>query len=141
MQSKENYLYNTFQGRIPSFPVLYISWTPPNQIHQVQDRMPAGKAISILCERCKKTQQWVLRPQAQEYAVVAPKKYIDLHGWSDCIDSFMRVVKQTNKMHIVPVRVMVGPAHGVPENAAWGGIDCAWLVIKHVDLETSRTVH
>jgi len=33
-QSEENDLNNTFQGRIPSFPVLYYSWTPPNQILQ-----------------------------------------------------------------------------------------------------------
>jgi hypothetical protein len=31
-QSEGNDLDNTFQGRIPSFPVLYLSWTPPNQI-------------------------------------------------------------------------------------------------------------
>jgi len=31
-QSEENDLDNTFQGRIPSFPVLHFSWTPPNQI-------------------------------------------------------------------------------------------------------------
>jgi len=29
-QSEENDLGNTFQGRVPSFPVLYFSWTPPN---------------------------------------------------------------------------------------------------------------
>jgi len=70
MQSEENDLDNTFQGRIPSFPVLHFSWTPPNQILQYQEHWPAGKAILTLSKRCKKTQQWVCCPQAQEYVVV-----------------------------------------------------------------------
>ena len=45
-QSEENDLNNTSQEQIPSFPVLYFSWTPPNQILQFQERLPAGKAIS-----------------------------------------------------------------------------------------------
>jgi len=36
MQSEENDLDNTFQGWVPHFPVLYFSWTPPNQILQFQ---------------------------------------------------------------------------------------------------------
>jgi len=110
-QSEENDLDNTFQGRIPCFSVLYFSWTPPNKILQFQERLPAGKAISTFSKRCKKTQQWVLRPQAQEYAVVIPTKYKDLHRWADCVEGFIRVVKQTNKMHIVPVGAILGPAH------------------------------
>jgi hypothetical protein len=66
MQSEENDLDNTLQGRIPCFPVLYFSRTPPNQILQFQECLPAGKAISTFSKRCKITQQWVLRPQAQE---------------------------------------------------------------------------
>jgi hypothetical protein len=31
-QSEENDLDNTFQGRVPSFPELYFSWTPPPRI-------------------------------------------------------------------------------------------------------------
>ena len=46
-QSEENDLDNTFQVRIPSVPVLYFTWTPPNQILQFQERLPAGKASSI----------------------------------------------------------------------------------------------
>jgi len=79
-QSEENDLNNTFQGRIPSYPVLYFSWTPPNHILQLQECLPAGKAISTLSKRCKKTQQWVLRRQAQEYVVVIPTKFKDLPG-------------------------------------------------------------
>jgi len=93
MQSEENDLDNTFQCQIPSFPVLYFSWTPPNQILQFQKHLPTWKAILTFSKWCKKTQQWVLRPQAQEYMVVIPTKYKDLHSWADCVDGFIRVVK------------------------------------------------
>jgi 7-cyano-7-deazaguanine synthase in queuosine biosynthesis len=89
---------------------------------------------------CKITQQWVLCPQTQEYAVVIPTKYKDLLGWPDCVDRFIRVVKQMNKMHIVPVGAIVGPAHLVRENAALGSMDSVWLVNNHVDLDTYWTV-
>jgi len=39
------------------------------------------------------------------------------------VDGFIRVVKQTNKIHKVPVGTIVGLAHLVQENAASGGID------------------
>jgi len=80
MQWEENDLDNTFQGRVPSFPILYFSWTPPNPILHLQEHLPAGKALSTISKRCQTTQQWVLRPQAQEYAVVIPTKFKDLHG-------------------------------------------------------------
>jgi hypothetical protein len=32
VQSEENDLHNTFEGQNSSFPVLYFSWTPPNQV-------------------------------------------------------------------------------------------------------------
>jgi len=140
-QSEENDLDNTFQGRIPSFPVLYFSWTPPNHILQFQERLPAGKALWTFSKRCQTTQQSVLRPQAQEYAVVIPTKFKDLHVWADCVDGFIRVVKWTNKMHIIPVGAIVGPAHFVWENAASGGIDSVWLGNTHVDLDTYWTVY
>jgi len=111
VQYMDSDLDNTFQGRVPSFLVLYFSWTPPNQILQCQERLPAGKSISTFSKSGKNTQQWILRPQPQEYAVVIPKEYKDLHGWADCVDGFIRVVKQTDKMHIVPVGAIVGPAH------------------------------
>jgi len=103
--------------------------------------LPAGKALSTFSKRCQKTQQWVLRPQAQEYTVVIPTKYKDLHGWADCVDRFIQVVKQTNKMYIVPVVAVVGPTYLVQENAASGGIDSEWLVNNHVDLDTYWTVY
>ena len=121
-QSEENNLDNTFQGQIPCFSVIYFSWTPPNQVLQFQERLPAGKSISTLSKRCKQTQQWVLCPQAQEYTVVIPTNFKDLYGWADCVDSFIRVVKQMNKMHIVPIGAMVGPARLVRENAASGSV-------------------
>jgi hypothetical protein len=83
----------------------------------------------------------VLHPQAPEYAVVIPTMYKDLHGWAVCVDGFIRVVKQTNKMHIVPVEAIVGPAHLVWENAALGGMDSVWVVNSHVDLDTYWTVY
>jgi len=45
-----------------------------------------------------------------------------------------------NKMHFVPVRAVVGPAHWVQENAASGGIDSIWLVNNLDDLNTYWTV-
>jgi len=139
-QSEENDLDNTFQGQITPFPVVCFSWTPPNQILQFQERLPASKALSMFSQRCQKTQQWVLRPQAQEYAVVISTKIKDLHGWADCVDRFIRVVKQTNNMHIVPIGAIVGPAQLVWANAASGGIDSVWLVNNYVDLDTYWTV-
>ena len=62
MQSQDNDLNNTIQGRITSFPALYFSWTPPNHILQFQEWLPAGKAMSTCSKRCQKTQQCVLRP-------------------------------------------------------------------------------
>jgi hypothetical protein len=140
-QSEENDLDNTFEGRVLSFPVLYFSWTPPNQILQFQEGLPARKALSTFSKRCQTTQQWVLHPQPQEYVVVIPTKLKDLHGWADCVDGFMRVVKQTNKMDIVPAGAIVGPAHLVREYAASGVIDSLWLVNNHVDVDTYWTVY
>jgi hypothetical protein len=88
------------------------------------------------------TQQWILRPQPQEYVVVIPTKYSDHDGWADCVDTFIRVVKQTNKMRIVPVGAIVGPAHLVRgNNAASDRIDSAWLVNHSVDFDTYWTVY
>jgi len=138
---EENDIDNTFQGWIPSFPVLKFSWTWPNQNIQCQEHLPDGKAISTVSKRCNTTHQWVLHPQVQEYAVVFPTKLKDHHSWADCVDRFIRVVKQTNMLHIVPVRAMVGPAHIVTEKAAASGIDCVWLLSIHVHFDTYRTVH
>jgi len=140
IQYAESDLDNTFQGQVPLFPVLYFTWTPPNQILQFLEPLPTAKAISTFSTRCKKTQQWILRPQVQEYAVVIPTKYKDLHGWADCVEGFILVVKQTDKMHIVPVGAIVGLAHLVRENAATDRIDSVWLVNNHVDLDTYWTV-
>jgi len=140
-QSEENDLDDTFQGRFPCFPVLYFSWTPPNQIFHFQEHLSAGNPILTFSKRCKITQQWVLRPQPQEYAVVIPTKYKDLHGWADCVDGFIWGVKQTNKMHIVPVGAIVGPARLVRKNASSGSMDSVWLVNNHVDIDTYWTVY
>jgi len=142
VQYTDSDLNNTFQGQVPSFPVLYFSWTPPNQILQFQEHLPARKSIFTFSKRCMKTQQWILHPQPQEYVVVIPTKYKDLHGWADCVDRLLQVVKQTDKMHIIPVGAIVGPAHLVLEdNAASDRIDSVWLVNNHVDLDTYLTVY
>jgi hypothetical protein len=111
VQYTDSDLDNTFQGRVSSFPVSYFRWTPPDQILQFQERLPAGKSISTFSKRWKKTHQWILHPQRQEYAVVIPTKYKDPHGWADCVDGFIWVVKQTDKIHIIPVGAIVGPEH------------------------------
>jgi hypothetical protein len=79
MQSEENDLDNTFQGRVPSFPIVSFCWTPPNQILQFQQLLLAVKASSTFSKRCQTTQQWVLHSEAQEYAVVIPTKFKDFH--------------------------------------------------------------
>jgi len=55
VQYTDSDLDNTFQGQVPSFPVLYIGWTPPNQILQFQEFLPAGNTISTVSKRLKKT--------------------------------------------------------------------------------------
>jgi hypothetical protein len=137
----ESDLDNTFQGRVPSFSLLHFSWTPPNQILQFQKCVLAGKTIPTISIRCKKTEQWILHPQAQEYAVVIPTKYKNPHGWADCIYGFIRIVKHTDKMHIVPVGAIVGPAQLVQENPAYDRIDRIWLVNNHMNLDTYWTVY
>jgi hypothetical protein len=61
---------------------------------------------------------------------VNPTKYNDFHGWADCVVWFIRVVKQMNKMHLLPLGAIVGPAHLVPENVAFGGMNIVSLVGK-----------
>jgi hypothetical protein len=87
------------------------------------------------------TQQWVLHPQAQQYAVVIRTKYKDPHRWAECVDRFIQVVKQTNKMRILPIGAIVGLADLMQENAALSGIDSVWLVNHLVDLDTHWTVY
>ena len=100
-------LNDTFHGHFPSLRVSYLSRTPPNQILQFQQRLPTGRTISTLSERFKNTQQWILFPEAQAYAVAIRTKYNDRHGWADCVDTFIRVVKQTDIMHIVPLEQLL----------------------------------
>jgi hypothetical protein len=83
VQYTDSDLDNTFQGQVSFFHVLFFSWTPPNQNCHFQMRLPAEKAISTFSKRCNNSHQWVLRPRAQEYVVVIPTKYNDLHGWAD----------------------------------------------------------
>jgi len=67
--------------------------------------------------------------------------YKYLHGWTGCIDGFIRVVKQTDMMQSLPVGAIIEQEHLVQENAASDSIDSVWLVTNHVDLYTQRTVY
>jgi len=142
VQYTDSDLDNTFQGQVPSFPVLYISWTPQNQILQYLQCLSAGKTSSALSNRCKTTQKWILHPKPHGYAVVIRTKYEDPHGWADCVDRFIQVVKETDKIPIVHGGAMVGPVHMAQKNnAALHRIDSVWLVNNHVDLDTYWTVY
>jgi hypothetical protein len=73
---------------------------------------------------------------------VIPAKYKDLHGWADCVDEFIWVVKQTDKIHTVLDAAIVGPAHSVRENnTASDRINTIWLVNNDVNLDTYWTVY
>jgi hypothetical protein len=68
--------------------------------------------------------------------------YNDVHGWADCVDGFIRVVKQTDMMHIVPVRAIVEPPHLLQEdNATSDRFNTVWLGYNHVDINTYWTVY
>ena len=58
VQCTESDLDNTFQGCVLSFPVEFFSWTPPNQILQIQECLPARNTIPTFSKRCKKTEQY-----------------------------------------------------------------------------------
>ena len=109
-------------------------WTPPNQICQFHKDLHAGKTILTLSPWCK-TQQSVLSSEPQEYAVVIPTKYNDPHSSDECINTFIQVIKSTNKMYIVPGGSIVAPPHLVRNNAASDRIDSVWLVNNQVDLD------
>ena len=47
--------------------------------------------------------------------VVIPTQYKDLHGWAYCVDGFIRIVKQTNKIHNVPVGAIWAGTFGAGE--------------------------
>jgi hypothetical protein len=97
--------------------------------------------MSIFSVRCKKTPQLILHSQAQEYAVVIPTKYNYPHSWANCVDSFIWHVKQTDMMHMVSARSIVGPAHLVAENSASHRIDSIWDVNNLVDFDTYWTIY
>ena len=78
--------------------------------------------------------------------MVIPTKFQDRRGWADKVDGFIRVVKLTHKMHIVPVGAIVGPAHLVKEDeevldSNRGDDTSIWLLNNQVDLDTYWTVY
>jgi hypothetical protein len=58
-----------------------------------------------------------------------------------CVDGFIQVVKQTDKMCIVPFRAIVGPAHLGGENAESDRTDNIGLVNNQMDCDTYWTVY
>jgi len=69
-ESEENNLNNAFNCIVPSFPVLHFSWSPPNQILQFDEHLPARYIISTCLKRLKETPQWLSCSEAQEYELV-----------------------------------------------------------------------
>jgi hypothetical protein len=94
----------------------------------------------ICSEWFKKTQQLILHSQNQDYAVVIPTQYKDLHCWAYHISRYIPVVEDTDIMHIVPLGVFVGLAHLVRQHAVSDRVNGVWLVNNHVDLDTYWTV-
>jgi hypothetical protein len=124
---------NTYQDSVPSFLSFYISWTQPNQILHFKKRLPTRKPLSNFPNQCNMTKEWILNPQAQEYGVVIWTLYKDPHGWADCIDWFIQVVKKTDTMHIVSFSATVGLPNLAWENAASDWINSIWLINNNVD--------
>ena len=110
-ESEGNDLNNTSEGWVSSIPVVYFRWTSWNQIHQCQKPLPPGKMILSFLKRWKKTQPWVLCPQAHEYAVVIPTQYkICMVGLIVLMGS-SRLSNLSIMMHIVRIGAIVGPIH------------------------------
>jgi len=57
VQYMDSDLDNIFHGPVPSVPILYFTWTSPNQIIQIEEQLPARNMISTVSKWCKTTQQ------------------------------------------------------------------------------------
>lgn len=68
------------------------------------------------------------------------QKYM-LQMYTYCIDWFVWIIQQTDKLHIVPVGAIVGLLHLVWENTASDIIDRIGLVNNHIDLNTYSRVY
>jgi len=112
-ENEDDNIYNTGQGRVPSVPVLYLWCAPPYRMLQVQKYLPARMSILTFPMRYKKTPQWVLHSQAQEYVVVIQSQCEDPHGWANCENRLLPVVNQTNTMRIISIRAIYRLAHVV----------------------------
>jgi len=73
--------------------------------------------------------------------VVIPTNFNDLNVWADCVHGFIRILKQTDTMHIVSVVAIGGLAHWGRENAASDKIDRVWRVNNHMYSDTYWTVY
>jgi len=133
MDSDNNDIVHTFQVQVPSFQVVYCDWLPDNQVQRFQEPVPAGKMLSTLSKLCKKTVKWVLCPPDQWHVVVIETKYKHLHGWANCVDSIIQVVKLATKMHLMSISVIVDLAHLVQHNAGADRIDGIRLEYNYVE--------
>jgi len=140
VQYTECVLDNSFQGKVCSFPVVCFSWTPPNKVLRFQKYLLARRTIPTFSMCCTKTHQWILCPEAQEYAVVIPTKYKHRRGWADCVVRLLQILKQTKEIHIVCFGAMVALVHCVWENATSAIINSVWLVNNHVYFNSYWTV-
>jgi len=133
--SEEIDLNNTFYRRI-SFLFCIIHQLESTKWGSPISRAPAIRKRNInLSIWCKKTQQSVLRPPVQEYAVLHPTKYQNFNGWAYCVDGCIWVVTQTHKMHFVPLDELLN------RHIRCGPINSIWLVNNHVELNTYWTVY
>jgi hypothetical protein len=123
VQDMESDCENAFQGRVPTFPSSQGRWTPPIGILQCENYIPARRTILMFSKTYRTTQQWMLYLQVQEYASVGPTKYQDLHRCAACVDSFIWVAIQSDKMHIAHVVSIIGLAYLVRENTALDNIN------------------
>lgn len=65
--------------------------------------------------------------------VVIETKYKHLHGWANCVDSIIQVVKLATKMHLMSISVIVDLAHLVQHNAGADRIDGIRLEYNYVE--------
>jgi len=70
-----------------------------------------------------------------------PTVYNNWYCWTNSIDGICYFIKQTNKVHVVPVGVRVGPVPIVIENDTLHRIDNVSHGNNHVDFDIYWTVY
>jgi len=116
MESEQDGHYNTCDISVHSFWVLYSSWTPPIHILQLQKCPTGRRTMLIFSTPYKKIQWWILQSQSQEYIAVTPIRWNDLYCCTDCVGGFTLIVKQINKIQLIPIVATLELAHFVGES-------------------------